>query len=67
MYPYVKCPSCGNLIGHLYPLFKAMRALKNEKEQTDLIDVYEILGISSYCCKTRLMSSKEFNEFLHSE
>lgn len=67
MYPYVKCPSCGNLLGHLYRIFKEMRALKNANDESDLLDVFEILNINSYCCKTRMMSSREFNEFLHSE
>lgn len=66
MYPYIKCPTCNNLLGHLFHLFKAMRALKNEQEQDNLIDVFQILGINSWCCKTRMMAVREFNEFLHS-
>ncbi len=67
MYPYVKCPTCNNLLGHQFNLFKQMRAIKNEKKQDDLIDIFELLGITSYCCKTRIMSVREFNEFLHSK
>ncbi len=65
MYPYVKCPTCNNLLGHLFPLFKAMRARKNEQKLEDLLDVYELLGVTNYCCKTRLMAVREFNAFLH--
>ena len=67
MYPYIKCPTCNNLLGHLFNLFKQMRALKNEKKEDNLIDIFEILGIQSYCCKTRIMSVREFNEFLHTK
>lgn len=66
MYPWIKDPSCNNLLAHLFPLFKAMRAIKNEQKQDDLLDVWEILGITCTCCKTRLMAVREFNEFLHS-
>ena len=65
MYPYVKCPSCGNLLGHVYRLFKEMRAFKNEKKAENLVDIFEILHVNSYCCRTRITSSKEYNEFLH--
>jgi DNA-directed RNA polymerase subunit N (RpoN/RPB10) len=54
------------MLGHLFLAFKAMRALKNEQEQEDLLDVFELLGVTSWCCKTRLMAVREFNEFLHS-
>lgn len=65
MYPYIKCPTCNNLLGHLFEAFKAMRALKNEQNQTDLLDVFELLGVNTWCCKTRLMAVREYNEFLH--
>ncbi len=67
MYPWIKCPTCNNFIGHLFPLFKAMRAIKNEQEPNanDLLDVFAILGDIKWCCKTRLLTVREFNEFLH--
>lgn len=66
MYCWIKCPSCNNFIAHVFRLFKGMRELKNKQEQEDLLDVFVHLGIISWCCKTRLMSVREFNEFLHS-
>ena len=65
MYPYVKCPSCGNLLGHVYRLFEQMKALKNEKNAEDLVDIFNLLHIDTYCCRTRLTRPKEFNKFLH--
>lgn len=70
MYPYVKCPTCGCLIGHLYRLFQKMRAIKNEAEDLNedekgLMDIFDILGITNYCCKTRMMTARQFNDFLH--
>lgn len=66
MYPYVKCPTCGCLLGHIYRLFQQMRAIKNQSEakDKDLIDVFEILQVNNFCCKTRLLTSRQFNDFL---
>jgi DNA-directed RNA polymerase subunit N (RpoN/RPB10) len=66
MHCWVKCPSCNNYIAHLFRAFKGMRGLKNKQEQDNLLDVFELLGIKCWCCKTRLMAVREFNEFLHS-
>ena len=65
--PYTKCPTCNNLIGHVHVIMKEMRAIKNQNTNSDknMIDIFEILGITNYCCKTRLISCREFNEYLH--
>lgn len=67
MYPYIKCPTCGCMIGHLYRLFQAMRAIKNQSQDSEknLMDIFEILGLQSYCCKTRMMTTRGFNDYLH--
>lgn len=65
MYHYVKCPTCNCQIGHLVPLFKAMRAIKNENKEENLLDVFELLHITTWCCKMRIMSVCEFNVYLH--
>lgn len=66
MYPYVKCPTCACLIGHVYRLFQEMRTIKNASNESekDMIDIFKLLGITNYCCKTRLMASRQFNDFL---
>ncbi len=66
MYPYVKCPTCGCAIGHVYRLFQEMRLIKNQNDDPDknLIDIFELLSITNFCCKTRLMTSRMFNDFL---
>lgn len=66
MYHYVKCPTCNCQLGHLANLFKAMRAQKNEHEDAeDLLDIFELLQVTTWCCKLRLMSVCEFNTYLH--
>ena len=67
MYPYVKCPTCGCFIGHIYRLFQEMRLIKNQTNDVDknLIDIFELLGITNMCCKTRIMTSRQFNDFLY--
>jgi DNA-directed RNA polymerase subunit N (RpoN/RPB10) len=67
MYPYVKCPTCGCLLGHIYRLFQAMRVIKNQSDDEDknLMDIFAILGLTNYCCKTRVMTARQFNDFLH--
>lgn len=67
MYPYIRCPTCGCPIGHIYRLFQAMRAIKNEStaKEKDLVDVFQILGVHNYCCKTRMLTARQFNEHLH--
>ncbi len=67
MYPYIKCPTCNTLLGHLFILFKEMRAIKNEHNEEDLLDVFKLLHINNWCCKTRMMTVREFNEFLHAK
>jgi DNA-directed RNA polymerase subunit N (RpoN/RPB10) len=44
-----------------------MRQIKNESDETDknLMDIFEILGLTNYCCKTRVMTARQFNDFLH--
>lgn len=63
MHPTIKCPTCGCLIGHLYRLFQAMRAMKAEGRE-DLMDIFKLLSVHSYCCKTRLLTTRQFNDFL---
>lgn len=67
MYPYIKCPTCGCFIGHLYRLFQAMRTIKNESDEEDknLMDIFDILKVKNYCCRTRMMTARQFNDFLH--
>ncbi len=72
MFPYVRCPTCGCVIGHIYRLFQEMRRIKNESNdandvndsEKNLIDVFNLLGIVNYCCKTRLITSRQFNDYL---
>ena len=67
MYPYIKCPTCGCLLGHIYRLFQEMRAIKNQAddEEKNLMEIFQILGLKSYCCKTRMMTLRQFNDYLH--
>ncbi len=67
MYPYIKCPTCGKTIGHLFRLFQEVRAIKNQspEEDKDLLDIYEALHVHNYCCKKCLSTARIFNEFLY--
>jgi len=29
------------------------------------MDIFKILGIKSYCCKTRILTLRQFNDYLH--
>lgn len=31
MYEYIKCPTCNKSLGEYYPLFRAMKKIKNEE------------------------------------
>lgn len=70
MYPWVKCPTCNNEIGAIYKLFVEMRKIETETQKNNddanLLDVFEILKIKNVCCKTRLLTVREFNTFLYS-
>ncbi len=70
MYPYIKCTSCGCLLGHLYRLFQEMRLSKNQtatEADADLLDVFELLGVHNFCCKKSLMTARQFNDFLREQ
>ncbi len=66
MYPYIKCPTCGCMIGHVYRLFQEMRMIKNQSDEPDknLIDIFDYLKITNFCCRTRMLTSRQFNDFL---
>jgi DNA-directed RNA polymerase subunit N (RpoN/RPB10) len=67
MHPPVKCATCGSLLGHVYRLFQDMRGKVNESKGENLYEVFQLLHIERICCKTRLMTARQFNSFLHDE
>ncbi len=66
MYPYIKCPTCGCVIGHIFRLFQEMRLIKNQTDdpEKNLLDIFEILGVKNFCCRTHMITSRQFNDFL---
>lgn len=66
----IKCFTCGTSINDKLPL---LRALKNEKfgenynlkggnlkldtSKYDIQDIYNAIGITNYCCKTRISTA----------
>ncbi len=67
MYPYIRCPTCGCLLGHLFELFKNMRAMVQEQNNGTMLEVFDILGIESICCRTRISAICEFHPFVYRE
>lgn len=69
---YVKCPSCGFLIGNRQMIYeKGLDEIysdpntSNEKKlelKTKLIDSLEI---KRYCCKMRVITFKQLTEIVH--
>lgn len=79
MYEYIRCPTCNESIGEFYQAFQEMKKLKkiqtNTKKksasdtvsQESYLDIFEILHIQNYCCRTRLSTVKRFNDTLYED
>ncbi len=69
---YIKCPSCGLLLGNRQIIYeKGLDEINsnpntdNEKKLELKTKLVESLGIKRYCCKMRVMTYKNLPEIIH--
>ncbi len=69
---YIKCPSCGLLLGNRQMVYeKGLEEINsnpntdNEKKLELKTKLVESLGIKRYCCKMRVMTYKNLPEIIH--
>ncbi len=68
---YIKCPSCGSLIGNKQMVYdKGIDDIysdpntDNEKKLELKTKLIESLGIKKYCCKMRVITYKRLTEIV---
>ena len=68
---YLKCPTCGNIIGNRQiPFEKGLEQIENnasldEEARLKLKqELVESLKLKRYCCKMRLISFKQLTEII---
>lgn len=69
---YIKCPSCGFLLGNRQMVYeKGLEEINsdpntdNQKKLELKTKLVESLGIKRYCCKMRVMTYKNLPEIIH--
>ncbi len=69
---YIKCPSCGLLLGNRQMVYEKGLDEINSNPNTDndkklelKTKLVESLGIKRYCCKMRVMTYKNLPEIIH--
>ncbi len=69
---YIKCPSCGLLLGNRQMVYEKGLEEINSNPNTDndkklelKTKLVESLGIKRYCCKMRVMTYKNLPEIIH--
>ncbi len=69
---YIKCPSCGLLLGNRQMVYeKGLEEINsnpntdNEKKLELKTKLVESLGLKRYCCKMRVMTYKNMPEIIH--
>tara|TARA_E500000178_G_C16340651_1_gene453082 strand:- start:275 stop:502 length:228 start_codon:yes stop_codon:yes gene_type:complete len=63
---YSKCPTCGFFIGNISDSFEKKKEeicsntnLSEEEQEKQISEVLKNLKIRRYCCRMRIMSSKD--------
>lgn len=63
---YSKCPTCGFFIGNISDDFEKKKeeicsntSLSEEEQEKQISEVLKNLKIRRYCCRMRIMSSKD--------
>ena len=63
---YSKCPTCGFFIGNISDGFEKKKeeicsntSLSEEEQEKQISEVLKNLKIRRYCCRMRIMSSKD--------
>jgi DNA-directed RNA polymerase subunit N (RpoN/RPB10) len=69
---YIKCPSCGLLLGNRQMVYEKGLDEINSNPNTDndkklelKTKLVESLGLNRYCCKMRVMTYKNLPEIIH--
>jgi DNA-directed RNA polymerase subunit N (RpoN/RPB10) len=69
---YIKCPSCGLLLGNRQMVYEKGLDEINSNPNTDNTKKLELktklvesLGLKRYCCKMRVMTYKNMPEIIH--
>jgi DNA-directed RNA polymerase subunit N (RpoN/RPB10) len=69
---YIKCPSCGLLLGNRQMVYEKGLDEINSNPNTDndkklelKTKLVESLGLNRYCCKMRVMTYKNMPEIIH--
>ena len=69
---YIKCPSCGLLLGNRQMIYEKGLDEINSNPNTDndkklelKTKLVESLGLNRYCCKMRVMTYKNMPEIIH--
>ncbi len=75
MYPFIRCPTCGHPLGHLYPAYVEEKAqmlmslgldeidpatLALQDQPIDTGHILDALGIETECCRGHIMSQRMF-------
>jgi DNA-directed RNA polymerase subunit N (RpoN/RPB10) len=68
---YIKCPSCGTILGNRQPVYiKKIDEIENNKnidEDTKAelkTKIFESIKIENYCCKMRILTFKDLNNII---